>query len=813
MTNVVTSLPNRRPELLIKPLGDNGQHVVKDPTTGDYFHLGSQEAYLLEQLNGAHSAEQICETFERQFAAPLSVEELQQFVELADERRLLQSVAPAGSELEASERKTPRPADAMQPRGATSSGQSILYWRQSLFDPDCCLNWLQPKVRFFWTRGFVVASALAIGAAAIVAWANGQQLVTRFSDALRWETLLIAWLTLSVLTTCHEFAHGLTCKRYGGEVREIGFLLMFFMPCFYCNVSDAWLFREKSKRLWVTFAGAYWDLCIWALAVLVWRITYQDSLINYLAWLVLSVAGFRVFFNFNPLIKLDGYYLLSDLWELPNMRQRSIEYVMARLRWLLWGAERPAVESKGKFLFIYGLTCWLFSLFFVTLMLLMMARFLRGYIGLAGVGLVGVLGIMVGRGLLHGLFAGEFREMVFQRHGRILIWLMILTGLFVASFLIPWADRATGVFEVRATTHAEVRAPVAGFLDLVNYEEGQQVSAGCEIARLTIPDLASRIAQKEAELRDAEARLKLLRAGPRAEEIAQQGRRVDAAKALCNVARKSLEHQQLALQQQLIRFDKLLKEYQAESDYAKTVILRKKELRRIDAVSEDEYLEAKKNYVVWRAQYEKTVAEKQALAELGTLTAESELAAREKERTAEQAALALLELGARPEEIESAEATVARRQEEMANLQHLQHRLLIHSRVTGSIMTARLREKIGDYFEEGDLICEVEDPQSLEVIIKLDEDQAARVRAGQKVRLKARALPFEIFEVEVDRIAPKADEGELQSTVSVYCKMQESCDGLRSGMTGHARIECGRGPLAQVFTRHCLRRVRTEFWW
>ena len=64
-----------------------------------------------------------------------------------------------------------------------------------------------------------------------------------------------------------------------------------------------------------------------------------------------------------------------------------------------------------------------------------------------------------------------------------------------------------------------------------------------------------------------------------------------------------------------------------------------------------------------------------------------------------------------------------------------------------------------------------------------------------------------------DKIAPKADEGELQSTVSVYCKLKESCDPLRSGLTGHARIECGLAPIAIVFTRRCLRRVRTEFWW
>ena len=813
MSTVATPLPTRRPELLIKPLGDNGQYVVKDPATGDYFHLGNQEAYLLQKLDGTSSAEAICRNFERQFDTPLDPEELQEFVELADGRCLLQRTVPDENERDIPSSLTAHAADGSQSTRGAPPRQSILYWRKSVFDPDCFFNWLQPKIAFCWTRGFLLASASTIAVGAVMAWANGQQLATRFSDALHWQTLLIAWVTLFLLTTCHEFAHGLTCKRYGGEVREIGFLLMFFMPCFYCNVSDAWLFREKSKRLWVTFAGAYWDLCVWGLAMCLWRLTYQDSLVNYLAWLVLSVSSFRVLFNLNPLIKLDGYYLLSDLLEIPNMRQRSIEYVMAHLRWLLWGANRPAADANGKFLFSYGLLSWLFSLLIVSVMLVMMARYLQGYIGYVAFALIGILAVTVGRGLLHGLFAGEFGEMICQRHWRLSVWLTTLSGIVVTSFLIPAADKATGVFEVRAMTHAEIRAPAAGFLELAHYDEGQQVSAGCEIARLKIPDLVSRMAQKEAELRDAEAKLKLLRAGPRDEEIVLGRRRVAATRALRDVAKKNVEHQSLALQQQMMRFDRLLAEYQAEIDYAKAVFNRKEKLRKTNVVSEDDYLEAKKNYVVRRAQYEKTLAEKQALAELGTLTAESELAAREKELIEEMTALALLELGTRREEIESAEASVARCGEELANLEQQQSRLSVPSRVTGLILTPRLREKIGDYFEEGDLICTVEDPESLEVIIKVDEDQAARVRPGQRVRLKVRAMPFETFEVEVDRIAPVADEGELQSTVSVYCRMMESCDALCSGLTGHARIECGSAPTAVVVTRRILRRVRTEFWW
>src|SRR5262249_26467649 len=172
--------------------------------------------------------------------------------------------------------------------------------------------------------------------AAALVWTNSQELVSSFAYAWRWETLLLVWLTLTVTTFCHEFAHGLTCKHHGGEVHEGGFLLMYFLPCFSCNVSDAWLFREKSRRLWVTLAGGYCDLCLWALAVFAWRLSAADSLANYLAWVALSVLGARVLFNFNPLLKLDGYYLLSDALEIPNLRQRSWDLVAGWVRRLLW---------------------------------------------------------------------------------------------------------------------------------------------------------------------------------------------------------------------------------------------------------------------------------------------------------------------------------------------------------------------------------------------------------------------------------------------------------------------------------------------
>src|SRR4029078_13555837 len=125
-----------------------------------------------------------------------------------------------------------------------------------------------------------------------------------------WQVLALFWVTVVITMFLHEFAHGLTCKHYGGEVHEVGVLIMFFPPCLYCNVSDAWLFSEKSKRIWVGLAGPFLDLCMWAVATFLWRLTVQDTAFNYTAWTVMATCASRTFLNFNPLLKSDGYYLL-----------------------------------------------------------------------------------------------------------------------------------------------------------------------------------------------------------------------------------------------------------------------------------------------------------------------------------------------------------------------------------------------------------------------------------------------------------------------------------------------------------------------
>jgi multidrug efflux pump subunit AcrA (membrane-fusion protein) len=403
--------------------------------------------------------------------------------------------------------------------------------------------------------------------------------------------------------------------------------------------------------------------------------------------------------------------------------------------------------------------------------------------------------------------------MILWRHKRTAVWALLLSGVPAALFLIPMDDRASGPFQLRPAVHIEVRAPVAGFLKEVSCDEGDRVSSGARIALVDVPDLASRIAQKRSEVCEVQAKLRLLETGPRYEEIFQQSRRVERAEAWCGLAHQDLVRARQALAEDLKRLGEQITQHKAELESAQAVLARATQLRGRGALSEEEHAEAAKKCKVFRAQMEQAQAQQRARQALGVQEAEAECSRRARELAEAQATLTLLEAGTRPEEIEAERARLARLEDEARYLEGVRGRLAIHGPVAGVITTPRLKEKVGQFVHEGDLICVVEDAALLEAEVALAEQDVARVQEGQRVQLKARALPFETFAARVDRIAPVAGRVEAQSSVILYCRLDNEGDSLRPGMTGYARVFTGRRSVGRFLLDRALLFLRTEFWW
>lgn len=379
--------------------------IVKDPSSGRFYRFGPVEAFILLQLDGTTDRGQIRDRAEEQFGAQLDRDTLDAFIDSLGERGLLEVRDLA--EVEVARRSRAQTRVRGRIRG------SLLYLRFKVIDPDRLLDRLVGHFGFCFTRRFVVGSIWLIVLALLMLIANGDEIGRDFARVFRPSSIIPALVIILVTTVGHEFAHGLTCKHYGGRVCEMGFLLLFFQPALYCNVSDAWLFAEKSKRMWVGLAGTYFELVLWAFAVFVWRLTAPETALNFVALVLLGTSGFRIFLNLNPLIKLDGYYVLSDWLEIPNLRGRAFSFirVWARRPWALSRIDLPPIE-KRIYLW-YGLVGMAFTVWILSYITSAIAGFLTGALqGTGFVIFVGLLLIVLRKpiaGLWHGISAREAR--------------------------------------------------------------------------------------------------------------------------------------------------------------------------------------------------------------------------------------------------------------------------------------------------------------------------------------------------------------------------------------------------------------------
>ena len=738
-----------REELVVSRQSSAGttSFVLKDPASGRFFRFRELEYFIAEQLDGAASLDLVQRRVQERFGNPLSRENLEQFLKRLGALGLLESHDPEA-------RHAPR-------RRGRFAG-SLLYLQLKAFDPDRLFGSLAGRMRFLFSPAFLVSSGALILLAAFIAAANGPAIARDFSRVFQLHTLVFAWLTVFVVITVHEFSHGLTCKHFGGSVHDLGFLLLYLQPAFYCNVSDAWLFPERSKRLGVTLAGAYSELLVWALAILVWRVTDPGTALSYIALVVVATSGIRTLFNLNPLIKLDGYYLLSDVVRIPNLRRKAFAYLRDRIRRLL-GADAPgfsgATPRERRVFLTYGLlasaySCWLLGI----IAFYLGGALVRNYQGWGFLLFVALFGAILSgpiRNTLHGLPAApESPKKPWRMMGRLVKTLALLLLSAAALFLIRMQLRVSGEFTVLPVRNADVRSAVEGIVQEVHVEEGATVREGDPIVLLSDRDFQAELRMLEAEIEEKQARLKMFKAGPRVEEVRVATTAVEKAGDRLTYARAQLDRLRTLFDDGLLSKDKLEE-------------------------------------------------------------AEELVSVRQKEQEEAQGKLLVLEAGSRPEEIEAIGAEIARLTANRSYVQEELHSVNVTSPIAGIITTPKLKEMIGRQVKKGDLIAKVHALSTVNVEIAVPEKEISDVRVGQKLFLRARALPDVSFAGRVASIAPTVavpGEGQIERTVTVSTILDNSSFRLKPEMTGNAKILCGRRRLIDLVTRRFTRYLRVEFW-
>ncbi len=383
--------PSLRPDLKISKqvLREKTSYIVKDPIKNSYYRFEQGEWSIISLFDGKRSLEDMAKKFnEDNSDTEIDVGTLKDYQKNLESMNLLQKSQKDQNFMLIENMKELRKSFLLSKKG------SVMYKRFPIVDPDKFFDKIIPHITFFWTKGFFILSASCMILFALIVayrWEEFHQGVFEvfsFSKMSFWNMIFL-WMIIYSIIAIHELGHGLTCKYYGGEVHEIGFLLLFFQPCLYCNVNDAWLFDKKWKQVMVTIAGGYIEFWMGSLFAILWAVTNPNTMINVLAFQVMTICSIAtIFANFNPLVKLDGYYLTADFFEIPNLRDTSFSYLKYLVSKYIFrqNADFENSTSREKIIFfIYGASsfCWVTSL---TLGLFYMAKgFLIDHLHAVGV--------------------------------------------------------------------------------------------------------------------------------------------------------------------------------------------------------------------------------------------------------------------------------------------------------------------------------------------------------------------------------------------------------------------------------------------
>lgn len=516
-TEVLNSPVERRKQVRLKVRSDlqiseqryEGKlfHVVKDPVCLRYYRFNKQEFYVFALFDGSHTMEDVRKKFEDEFKPHrLEFADLEAFARQLVTAGLVQHESGgAGKHLFQRRAKQRR-----MRRIATLT--NILYWKIPVFDPDRLLTWMYRYLWWIFTWWFFAASVGLMFSAAfhvLVHFQTFYDKMPEYEEFFAFRTVLYMWLSLGVVKIIHEFGHGLSCKAYKGECHEMGILLMCLSPALYCNVTDAWTVAEKWKRIIISFAGIYVELVIAAIATFVWWYTPHLPVVNNISMCLMVLCSVStVFFNANPLMRFDGYYMMADWLEIPNLRDRANRYLTNSFLETCLGIETPPEHYMApgrKVLFVaYALVSYVYR-WVVTFSIIW---FLSDFLGPQ----LKILSQMLAFVALASMFIWPTYRMIknIRQRGRlpdmkskrVYVTAAVFAGLVAAFFLVPLPVskvRDTGLVDVHPESALALGLAEPAHLVALHVREGQMVRRGQLIATFDSRELREQIAAAEAK--------------------------------------------------------------------------------------------------------------------------------------------------------------------------------------------------------------------------------------------------------------------------------------------------------------------------
>jgi multidrug resistance efflux pump len=584
----------------------------------------------------------------------------------------------------------------------------------------------------------------------------------------------------------------------------MGFMILYFIPAFYCNVSDAWMLNKR-HRIWVTLAGSYVQIFLWALATIAWRFLAPETVASRACLIVIAFTAVQTLLNFNPLIRLDGYYLLSDYIEVPNLRSKAIAYIGNRARSLLTGVPaRPAIglSPKEKRLFLYYGSG---SLIFTAALVLIMFERLGSWMireyqswGIVLVSILFLLVVPVGK-KENVAESGRMLKLVVKRTGKT-PWLLMFLCLALAAGFLPWELKISGDFTIIASKKVSVTPQVEGNLKRIYVDQGSRVKDGDILAEMENLELVNNYEETKGELASQKASLDLLIAGSRPEEIEKAKRLVETKRAeLYNVARID--------QERAVLLETIAKK-EAELANARLTHERSQKLLNNGLIARNDADRDRTAYEVQQKELSEARGKLKVLEE----QVDRNRDIKSKELAQANSELKILQAGSRRESIRAVQSQVSKLQEKLNILGREMELLKIRSPIEGVVATSYLRNRIGEFLDLGDAFCEIVSEGTVIVEMPVPEKEIGEVRMGFPITMKVRGFPERWYEAHVSSIAPVAAANGSARTVIVQGQLENPDGGLKAGMTGVGKILCGERMIFEILSRRMIRWLRTEFW-
>lgn len=508
------SVMTLRPELRFDVRDRDGNVIViiEDPVRGKFFQIGADEYRFIASVDGNRTGREIVAALTEK-AESLAVDRRKSRLTDDSAKTICQWLVNSNlvhSQAVDSAKRLDQQVQAMD-RQKLIGLMNPISMKFKLFNPNNLLAKIQPACQWLFSKWFLAVWLCVGGYALSIIYQNwglmGESSVGILSGT-RWIWMLIVFTVLKVI---HEAAHGIACRRYGGEVPEAGVLLLLFTPMAFVNVTSSWRFENRFQRMVVAAAGMYVELFIAFISIILWA-KYPNGMLADVCFQIFIMSSVTtILFNANPLMRFDGYFILSDLVNIPNLYTKGTRWFGDQLKHLFFGfppTPNNCQPHETRRCAIYGSMAFFWKILIsISLTIGASVMFYGAGLAMAAIGIVLFFGLPI---------LNQYRTILGDKAQHKVNWLRfaVVASMFAAIGLClfyvlkaPATKSAPAIVQFKDETL--VRADADGFIRELLVSDGQKVTQGDTLVLLENPQLSHELLELEKQADEAKIQARI----------------------------------------------------------------------------------------------------------------------------------------------------------------------------------------------------------------------------------------------------------------------------------------------------------------